>query len=143
MTTGFQHLHSFLAYIVLAGIIFSFISALIGALSGKEFSEKDRKFSLIGMILAHIQLLVGIGVYFLSPLGLSNLSSETMGDSMSRMYALEHPLINLIAIALITIGYRRAKKLTESRSKFRSIYIFYGIAFILILSRIPWDAWLN
>ena len=140
MTTGFQHLHSFLAYIVLAGIIFSFISALIGALSGKEFSEK---FGLIGMILAHIQLLVGIGVYFLSPVGLSNLSGETMGDSMSRLYALEHPLINIIAIALITIGYSRAKKLTESKSRFRSIYMFYGVAFILILSRIPWDAWLN
>ena len=37
MTTGFQHLHSFLAYIVLAGITFSFIIALFGALSGKEF----------------------------------------------------------------------------------------------------------
>ena len=95
------------------------------------------------MILAHIQLLVGIGVYFLSPLGLSNLSGETMGDSISRLYALEHPLINIIAIALITIGYSRAKKLTESKSRFRSIYMFYGIAFVMILSRIPWDAWLN
>lgn len=143
MTTGFQHLHSYLAYIVLAGITFSFILALFGALSGKEFGEKDRKFGLIGMILAHIQLLVGIVLYFLSPLGFSNLSGEAMGDSMSRLYALEHPLINILAVALITIGYSRAKKLSESRSRFRSIYMFYGIAFILILSRIPWNAWLS
>ena len=49
------------------------------------------------MILAHIQLLVGIVLYFLSPLGFSNLSGEAMGDSMSRLYALEHPLINILA----------------------------------------------
>ncbi|MEX0882031.1 MAG: hypothetical protein WDZ72_01025 [Cyclobacteriaceae bacterium] len=143
MTTGFQHLHSYLAYIVLAGIAFSFIYALIGALSGKTFGEKDRKFSLIGMMLAHIQLLVGIVLYFLSPLGFSNLSGEAMADSTSRLYALEHPLINIIAVALITIGYSRAKKLTVDRNRFRSVYIFYGIGFILILSRIPWASWPN
>ncbi len=143
MTTGFQHLHSFLAYIVLAGILFSFVLALYGALSNKTFTEKDRKFGLIGMVLLHIQLLVGIILYFLSPLGFSNLSGEAMGDSMSRLYALEHPLINILAVALVTIGYSRAKKLTESRSRFRSIYMFYGIGFILILSRIPWNAWLT
>lgn len=143
MTTGFQHLHSFLAYIVLAGILFSILVALYGALSNKTFTEKDRKFGLIGMVLLHIQLLVGIILYFLSPLGFSNLSGEAMGDAMSRLYALEHPLINILAVALVTIGYSRAKKLTEGRSKFRSIYLFYGIGFILILSRIPWNSWLN
>ncbi|WP_375582512.1 hypothetical protein [Cyclobacterium xiamenense] len=143
MTTGFQHLHSFLAYIVLAGLLFSIFAALFGALGNKAFSEKDRKFGLVGMILAHVQLLIGIVLYFLSPLGFANLSGEAMGDSMSRLYALEHPLINILAVALITVGYSRAKRLSESKSKFRSIYLFYGIGFILILSRIPWDSWLN
>ncbi|WP_114751040.1 hypothetical protein [Pleomorphovibrio marinus] len=143
MTTGFQHLHSYFAYLVLLGIAISFIYALVGALSGKTFGEKDRKMGLLGLIPTHIQLLVGLILYFLSPLGISNLGPGTMSDSMSRLYALEHPVINIIAVALITVGYSRAKKLTESRSQFRSIYMFYGIAFILILSRIPWVAWLN
>jgi hypothetical protein len=143
MTTGFQHLHSFLAYLVLAGLAISFIYALIGALSGKSFGERDRKFGLFGLIPAHVQLLVGIVLYLLSPLGFSNLGGAAMSDSMSRLYALEHPMINVIAVALITIGYSRAKKLTEDKGRFRSIYMFYGVAFILILSRIPWHAWLN
>ena len=143
MTIGFQHLHSYLAYIVLIGILLSFAYALIGALTGKQFGEKDRKIGLIGLILAHIQLLIGIILYFLSPLGFSNLSGEAMSDATSRLYALEHPLINIIAVALITIGYSRAKKGTESRNRFRNIYMFYGVAFVLILSRIPWDSWLG
>ncbi len=143
MTTGFQHLHSYFAYLVLLGIAISFVYALVGALSGKSFGEKDRKMGLLGLIPTHIQFLVGLILYFLSPVGFSNLGPGTMSDSMSRLYALEHPVINIIAVALITVGYSRAKKLTESRNQFRSIYMFYGIAFILILSRIPWVAWLN
>ncbi len=128
---------------MLLGLIICIIYAMIGALSGRDFTEKDRKITLIGLILTHVQFLVALILYFLSPLGFSNLSGETMGDPMARLYALEHPLINLIAVFLITVGYSRAKKQTESKSKFRSIYIFYGIGFILILSRIPWASWLN
>lgn len=143
MTTGFQHLHSFLAYIALLGIIISFVYALIGALSGRSFEEKDRKFGLIGLIPTHLQLVIGLVLYFLSPLGFANLSGATMSDSVSRLYAVEHPVINIIAVIVITVGYVRAKKLTESRNRFRSIYMFYGVGLILILSRIPWAAWLN
>ena len=143
MYTGLLHLHSGLAYLVLLGLIVCIIYALIGALSGRPFTERDRKFGLFGLIPAHLQFLVALILYFVSPLGFSNLSSETMGDSMARLYALEHPLVNLIAVALITIGYSRAKKLTESKSRFRSVYLFYGIGFILILSRIPWATWHN
>ncbi len=143
MTTGFQHLHSFLAYIALLGIIISFVFALIGALSGRSFEEKDRKFGLIGLIPTHLQLVIGLVLYFLSPLGFANLSGATMSDSVSRLYAVEHPVINIIAVIVITVGYVRAKKLTESRNRFRSIYMFYGVGLILILSRIPWAAWLN
>jgi uncharacterized membrane protein YkvI len=143
MYTGLQHLHSGLAYLVLLALIVCIIYTMVGALSGKIFSEKDRKIALIALILTHVQFLIALILYFVSPLGFSNLSGETMGNSTARLYALEHPLINLIAVALITIGYSRAKKLSESKSRFRSLYLFFGIGFILILSRIPWAAWLN
>lgn len=143
MQTGIQHLHSGMAYLVLAGLAIVFIYALIGALGNREFTDKSRKFGLIGLIPAHIQLIVGIAIYFISPLGFSNLSGgNAMGDAVSRLYALEHPLINIIAIILITVGYSRAKKLTNSKARYRSLYMFYGIALLLILSRIPWSAWL-
>ncbi|MEX2592699.1 MAG: hypothetical protein WD426_07985 [Anditalea sp.] len=143
MYTGLLHLHSGLAYIVILGLIVCIIYTMIGALSGRAFTERDRKMGLIALILTHLQFLVALILYFVSPLGFANLSGETMADSTARLYALEHPLINFIAVVLITVGYSRAKKLTESKSRFRSIYIFYGLGFILILSRIPWTAWLN
>jgi hypothetical protein len=65
-----------------------------------------------------------------------------MADTALRLTSLEHPLINIIAIALITIGWSKHKKLTTSESKFKTFTIFYGLGLVLILSRIPWSMWL-
>lgn len=143
MYIGLKHLHSGLAYLALAALLIVIIYALVGALGNREFSEKDRKFAMIAFILSHIQLLVGLILYFVSPLGFSLLTGGgAMGDKVARLTALEHPVINIVAIVLISIGYIRAKKLTESKSKFRSIYMMYAIGLVLILSRIPWHSWL-
>jgi hypothetical protein len=117
---------------------------LFKTLTGKEFSEQDRKIAMVAFILSHIQLLVGLILYFVSPLGFSLLTSGTaMGDATARLTALEHPVINILAIVLISVGYIRAKKLTVSQSKFRSIYMMYAIGLVLILSRIPWNSWIG
>lgn len=143
MYTGLQHLHSGIAYLALLALIIVIVLMLIGALSNRNFTERDRKIAMIAFIFAHIQLLVGLILYFVSPLGFALLrSGEAMSDPVARLTALEHPLINIIAIIVISIGYIRSKKLTVSRSQFRSIYMTYAIGLVLILSRIPWASWL-
>jgi predicted acyltransferase len=144
MYTGLQHLHSGIAYLALLSLIVVIVLMLIGALTGRAFTEKDRKIAMIAFIFAHVQLLVGLILYFVSPLGFSLLTSgEAMADPVARLTALEHPLINIIAIIVISVGYIRAKKMTVSRSKFRSIYMMYAIGLVLILSRIPWANWIS
>lgn len=141
MYTGFQHLHSALAYVVLLLLIVAVGMAIYGFFIKKPFTEIQRKVTLFALIGSHIQLLVGLVLYLLSPLGLSNLSGETMGNSAARLYALEHPLINIIALVLITIGFSTAKRLTEDKKKHLRIVWMYGIGLLLILSRIPWSVW--
>ncbi|NVK49794.1 MAG: hypothetical protein HWE09_08495 [Cyclobacteriaceae bacterium] len=144
MYTGLQHAHSGLAYLVLIALIVVIVLMLIGSLSGREFTEKDRKIALVAFILSHVQLLLGLILYFVSPLGLELFQTgNAMSDSTLRLTALEHPLINIVAIVLITIGYSRAKKASSSRAKFRSIYMLYAVGLVLILSRIPWSSWIG
>ena len=144
MYTGLQHTHSGLAYLALLALVLVIIWALVGALSGRDFQEKDRKIALIAFILCHIQLLVGLILYFVSPLGYSLLAGGgAMADATARLTALEHPLINILAIVLISVGYIRSKKLESSTAKFRSIYMMYAVGLVLILSRIPWANWLG
>jgi uncharacterized membrane protein len=141
MYIGFKHLHSFLAYILLAALVVSILYLLVQFVQKKSFTEKSRKIALAGFIATHLQLLVGLVLYVISPVGLTNFSGEAMGDSLSRLYVLEHPLTMLIGIILVTVGYIKAKKPGDDARRFRTVIIFYGLGLILMLSRIPWQVW--
>ena len=146
MYNTIQTLHSYWAYLVLLILILATFNALIKFFAKKEFHTKDFRLTLFALIVSHIQLLIGLVLYFVSP-RLSLFSEMGMGDimkdSINRLYLIEHPLINIIAVVLITIGYSKNKKKLTSTSKFKIIAIFYTIALVLFLSRIPWNTWLN
>ena len=138
-----QKFHSGWAYLALLVLVVAVVNSLIGMFSKKEFTSKDRKIALFALFAIHIQLLVGIILYFVSPNGLNMIKASGMGGltADSRLLALEHPLINIIAIVLITIGWSKHKKSITSESKFKTFSIFYGLGLVLILSRIPWKIW--
>ena len=135
-----QKLHSWWAYLALIVLFLAVLNAVIGYAGKKLFQPKDLRISLFGLIFTHIQLLLGLLVFFVSPLGLDSLGQ--MKDSAIRLTSLEHPLINIIAIVLITIGWSKHKKVANNL-KFQKIMIFYGLGLLLILSRIPWSLWLG
>jgi len=140
------NVHSYLAYVVLAILIVAVVNALTGLAGNRMFTlERDFRISLFALIISHIQLLVGLVLYFLSPNGLQAIQRLGMGgmNAEARLLALEHPLINIIAVVLITIGWSRHKKFMEGNKKFKAIGIFYGLGLVLLLSRIPWGTWLS
>jgi NADH:ubiquinone oxidoreductase subunit 2 (subunit N) len=134
-----QKFHAGWAYIVLIFLILTVFNSLVGFFGKKEFTPKDRKIALFALIFTHIQLLVGLVLYFVSPLGKAVLGQ--MKDPDLRLTSLEHPLMNIIAIILITIGWSKHKKLMTSKSKFKTILIFYGLGLFFILCMIPWKLW--
>ncbi|NDP23077.1 MAG: hypothetical protein GZ091_18650 [Paludibacter sp.] len=134
-----QKFHSGWAYVALILLVVAVVNAFVGMFSKKEFTAKDRKIAIMGLIGTHTQLLIGLILYFVSPLGFASIGQ--MSDKALRLTSLEHPLINIIAITLITIGWTKHKKLITSESKFKTFSIFYGLGLILILSRIPWSMW--
>ena len=142
MYTGLMHAHSGLAYLLLAALIFAIVYNLIGFMGNKPFTEGNRKIAMIGLIATHIQVVIGLVLYFVSPNGLGNFSGGNMKDGAARLLMLEHPLTMIIAAVLITIGYSKAKRLTDSNARYKKILIFFTLGLILILSRIPWSNWL-
>ncbi|HOH99513.1 MAG TPA: hypothetical protein PLE85_03140 [Bacteroidales bacterium] len=143
MYTGLKHLHSYFAYLALAALVFLIIYSLLRWLGKRPFTAASQRLALIGLIFAHAQLLGGIVLYFFSPLGFLNWSPETMKQSLLRLYALEHPLMMILGIVLITIGYARVKRVPTSTLKYKTILVFYGLGLVFILSRLPWAAWLG
>ena len=141
MYIGLQHLHSYLSYLVLAGLVISIVLALKGYFSGSAFTDKDRKLALLGLIPAHLQWVFGLVLYFLSPLGLTSLTGDVMGNSIARLYAIEHPLTMIIAVVLITVGFAKAKRASDPKKQYLNIWAFYLAGLLLILLRIPWFNW--
>lgn len=100
---------------------------------GKFGDIKETKSVLIAFIFTHIQLLLGLILFFMSPK--VQFGSSTMSSSLFRFFTVEHSLLMLIAIVLITLGYTRSKRAPKP---FNVVFNFYLIALILILVGIPW-----
>jgi hypothetical protein len=134
-----QKLHSGWAYLVLLLLVIAFVNSALGFFSKKEFTAKDKKIALFALAATHMQIVIGFILYFVSPIGFSGLGD--MKNAALRLTSLEHPLLNTIAIVLITVGWVKHKKVLDNHTKFKLITLFYGIGLLLIVSRIPWSLW--
>lgn len=141
-----KNIHSYWAYLVLLILILGILNAIAGKIKGKDFESKDLRLSLFGLIFSHIQLLIGLILYFVSPwfsqwsdLGVKGV----MNDAQARLYLVEHPFTNILAIVLITMGWSLHKRQSDPGKKFLRIALFFGLGLLLLLSRIPWDSWLG
>lgn len=135
MYTGLTHLHSLLRWFALIAIVISIIKSIQGMQSNASYGKSDNRWSLMTLIGFHLQLVVGLVLYFTqgwhSQLG-------NMADKVVRFYSLEHLVAMLLAIALVTIGRSRSKKASTDRLKFKRQFWFFLIALIIVLANIPW-----
>tara|TARA_B100000575_G_C23123798_1_gene650735 strand:- start:2050 stop:2469 length:420 start_codon:yes stop_codon:yes gene_type:complete len=131
--------HSYWAFFVIAILFIAILNALIRIISKKSFNSTDLRISLFGLIFSHIQILIELILYFISPWfdQWYSLGMGVMKNNESRLYLVEHPITNLLAIFFITIGWSLHKKQSESSKKFLRIFLLYGFGYILLLSRIP------
>ena len=141
----FKIVHSYWAYLVLLIVTLATVNALIGFMSRRYYAPKDFRISLFALIVTHIQLLIGIVIFFASPWVVwfsgTHKVGEIMKDATLRLYNLEHPMIMILMVAFITVGYSKHKKKRTSTPKFKALAIFYTLAWLFMLSRIPWANW--
>ena len=147
MYTSVQFIHSWWAYLTLFMVLIATLNALAGFFGNKEYQPKDFRLSLFALIVTHIQFLIGLLLFFVSPSGMKSISDNGMGaimkDSNLRLYVVEHPMVMILTVVFITIGYSKHKKKLVSKPKFKVLAIFYTIALVLMLSRIPWQQWFS
>ena len=140
-----QYLHSYWAYLVLLVLILATGNALIKFFGDKEFDAKDFRISLFALITMHIQLLLGIILFFTKDYFSTIEQVGGMGAVMKnddlRMKIIEHPTLMIVAVILITVGYSKHKKKLTSKPKFKLLAIFYTIALACVLYMIPWAIW--
>jgi len=62
-----KHLHSGWRYVVFALLVIAIITAFAGWLGNGKYSNGNRKLNLCTLISAHLQLVIGLVLYFVSP----------------------------------------------------------------------------
>ncbi|SDG88053.1 cytochrome B [Mucilaginibacter sp. P19] len=126
----FKEFHSGFRYIVIVLVLLALVRAFMGWLGKRPYGEGNRKLNLFAMISVHTQFLLGIILFFISPM--VQFSKDTMKNPVTRYFTVEHWVIMLIAIVLITIGHSKSKKAALPEGKHKAIAIFYLIGIVLI-----------
>ena len=132
----FKAAHSGLRYVVLLLIILALIQSIAGWLGNKSYTNGNPKLNLFAMISAHVQLLLGLVLLFLSPFVKFDDMATAMKDETLRYWTVEHAAMMIFALILITVGHSRSKKAQEGFSKHRTIAIFYGLGAIIVIAAI-------
>ena len=142
MYQGMLHLHRVLRLVVLIVAIIAVVKLLMGKNGKKEFTKKDRTPVLLYMIFLDIQLLVGIYLYFIGPMGFNQLKALGMGaamkDKVIRFFTVEHTIGMLLAIILVHVANSFAKKDMPSKDKYSKMLYLVLASIALILLFIPW-----
>lgn len=131
MYNGLLIAHSYLRYIVLILLVIVIITSLLGLVNKKTYTEGDNKLGLFLFISTHLQLLLGLILFFISPV--VQFSGDAMKNPETRYWLVEHNTAMIIAIVFITLARTTSKKMTDSVAKHRRMLIFNLIALVIIL----------
>lgn len=131
------HIHSGLRWIALILLVVAIINAIKSKNKG-EYLKKDKLINLFAMISLHIQLLIGGILMFISyKVNYSN-PNGWMKSPVNRFYGMEHIAGMIIALVIITIGRKKAEKITAPIQKHSKIIKWYLIGLLIIIASIPW-----
>ena len=137
-------LHSLWAILTMTIIFYTVLRFFFNALQNKIFTLLDLRIALFTLIFCHIQFVIGIILYFLSPKfkWWYNGLEEILENNEYFFYLVKHPLLNIFSILSITIGWSLFKKAKTNQKRFTRIGVFYLIGFLLILLATPYGKWL-
>lgn len=131
-------LHSLVRWLILFFGIVTIINGISGMGGSKPFTGGHKRVAMFLMISCDIQLLLGLGLYFMGPWWGLLSSGAAMADKMNRFFTVEHSVGMLVAIILIHLGYAATKKDISDAAKFKRMFWFTFIALLIILGTIPW-----
>lgn len=141
METGLTHLHNLLRYAIVIFLIINVVKSFLGWFGKKKYTAGDNKLSLFLFITAHLQLVIGLVLYFISDIvqGYKAMPMiDIMQDSVARFWVVEHMLSMIVGIVIITLGRIMAKKAKTDGAKFRRQAIYFTLAMVIIFAAIPW-----
>lgn len=131
-------LHSLVRWAVVAGLLFGLFRAYRGWLGNQPFTALDNSVRHRVATVAHVQLVLGYLLYFVSPLVASFHLRDAAPAPTALFFGLQHVAMMTTAIVVLTLGSAMAKHQATNSAKFRTMALWFTAAALLILIAIPW-----
>lgn len=131
-------LHSLFRWLVLISLLHAIGRAYGGYAAHRPFTKTDDSVRHWTATIAHIQLIIGFTLYFISPLIKVFLSNVKQSTGQSAFFGIVHIGLMLAALVIITIGSSLAKRRPTDQEKFRTMLVWFSIGLALIFLAIPW-----
>ncbi len=130
--------HNLLAWAVLI------VGVLVLSRAGSRratWSEADTGLVQKLTLLVHLQLLAGLGLWFVSPAVAAARASmsSTMKDPALRRLVVEHPFLMVLAVIAATVSSVRVKKASDSATKAKRALVGTLFTLALVAAVIPWQ----
>lgn len=133
-------LHNLLRWVVLIAGVLAIGAAVRGLATRAPWTDGVRRLGLVFISSLHVQLVLGLILYVVSPLvrnALGNMAEAMQSDQL-RFFVVEHLTLMILAIVAGQLGYSLSKRAEGDRRKYVRAAVGYGLSGILLIIGIPW-----
>ncbi|HYV97167.1 MAG TPA: hypothetical protein VE967_06920 [Gemmatimonadaceae bacterium] len=132
--------HSWLRWLAIGGVVVVIIRAFGGISTGRPSSRRDAVWTKIGAHTITLQALIGIALYVTSPYvaQLRANMGASMHDRVGRLFAVEHEVMMILALAFTHIGSAVARRAPTDHAKHVRAMGFFLLALSLMFYAMPW-----
>jgi cytochrome c biogenesis factor len=140
MYTGLKHLHNLIFWIIFLSGLWANFRTWRGHLTETPWTRRERIAGLVFSMSLATQLLIGLILYFNSPIVHSLMTGVAAGPERVKavFFALLHPLVMFTAVVFSQVGYSVSKRLRDDRAKYRVAAMCYTAALVVLLTAVPW-----
>ena len=138
------HLHILTWWIILFTGLWAVFRVWHGHLAQSPWTRQARLAGLVFSSALATQLLIGLALYFQSPVVRPLLvGGATEPERVAAtFFGLIHPLAMFTAVVVGQVGFSVSKRLGDDRRKYRIAVICYTAALLVLLLAVPWP-WLS
>lgn len=140
MNSTLLFLHSIMRWFVVLLLLIAIINSILGLRLKRNYTATDKALQNITIFIVQMQFLVGIIMYWQSPIVAFFWKDPSLGlqSWLVTFYGVFHPLCMVASVSLLTGIGRKTDQKVGNQAKFKIICFGFILAFLIIFIAIPW-----
>lgn len=134
-------LHSLLRWLVVLGVAFVLVRALVARFSTSAWKGSDTALMRATTVMFDVQLVLGLALLvYLSPIAAAAFRDfgAAMKDETLRFFSVEHTTLMLAALAFAHVGSARVKRAQQAELQAKRATLWFALTAICLAFGVPW-----